>query len=117
LEGNHHAFFSQKIPAVRHKYCCAAGFVANCEKAYPTRPVRLIVPLSAASAADILARQLAMKMSGSGPVFHHDRLPPTVGVHQARLTGTAAVARTGGERAALFFGASGGNPVAIAARR
>ena len=34
-------------------------------QAYPTRPVHLIVPLSAGSAADILARQLAMKMSES----------------------------------------------------
>jgi len=34
-------------------------------QAYPTRPVRLIVPLSAGSAADILARQLAMKMGES----------------------------------------------------
>src|SRR6267154_3855944 len=32
---------------------------------YPTRTVRMIVPLSAGSAADILARQLAMKMSES----------------------------------------------------
>jgi tripartite-type tricarboxylate transporter receptor subunit TctC len=30
---------------------------------YPTRPVRVVVPLSAGSAADILARQLATKMS------------------------------------------------------
>lgn len=34
-------------------------------QAYPTRPVRVIVPLSAGSAADILARQLAMKMGQS----------------------------------------------------
>jgi tripartite-type tricarboxylate transporter receptor subunit TctC len=34
-------------------------------QAYPMRPVRLVVPLSAGSAADILARQLAMKMSES----------------------------------------------------
>jgi tripartite-type tricarboxylate transporter receptor subunit TctC len=31
-------------------------------QAYPTRPVHMIVPLSAGSAADILARQLAMKL-------------------------------------------------------
>lgn len=30
---------------------------------YPTRPVRIVVPLTAGSAADILARQLATKMS------------------------------------------------------
>jgi len=34
-------------------------------QAYPVRPVRLIVPLSAGSAADILARQIATKMSAS----------------------------------------------------
>src|SRR6516162_7368847 len=34
-------------------------------QAYPTRPVRMIVPLTAGSAADILARQLATKMSES----------------------------------------------------
>jgi tripartite-type tricarboxylate transporter receptor subunit TctC len=34
-------------------------------QAYPTRPVHMIVPLSAGSAADILARQVAVKMSES----------------------------------------------------
>jgi hypothetical protein len=34
-------------------------------QAYPTRPVRLIVPLSAGSAADILARLLATKVNDS----------------------------------------------------
>jgi len=34
-------------------------------QAYPTRPVRMIVPLSAGSASDILARQIATKMSES----------------------------------------------------
>src|SRR5262249_3849479 len=32
-------------------------------QAYPTRPVRLIVPLGAGAAADTLARQLAQRMS------------------------------------------------------
>src|SRR5262249_45080221 len=32
-------------------------------QAYPTRPVRMIVPLTAGSAADILARRLATKMA------------------------------------------------------
>jgi tripartite-type tricarboxylate transporter receptor subunit TctC len=42
---------------------------------YPTRPVRIIVPLSAGSASDILARQLAMKMgqSWSHPVVVENR--------------------------------------------
>jgi len=42
---------------------------------YPTRPVRMIVPLSAGSAADILARQLAMKMgqSWSQPIVVENR--------------------------------------------
>src|SRR5262249_18763375 len=42
---------------------------------YPTRPVRMIVPLSAGSAADILARQLAMKMgqTWSQPIVVENR--------------------------------------------
>jgi tripartite-type tricarboxylate transporter receptor subunit TctC len=44
-------------------------------QAYPTRPVRLIVPLVAGSAADILARQLAMKIgeSWSQPILVENR--------------------------------------------
>jgi tripartite-type tricarboxylate transporter receptor subunit TctC len=34
-------------------------------QSYPARPVHVIVPLSAGSAADILARRLAQKMSES----------------------------------------------------
>jgi len=48
-------------------YLAAAGTVALPSHAraqtYPTQPVRMIVPLTAGSAADILARQLATKMS------------------------------------------------------
>src|SRR5262245_5656964 len=42
---------------------------------YPTRPVRIIVPLTAGSASDILARQLATKMgeSFSQPVVVENR--------------------------------------------
>ncbi len=44
-------------------------------QAYPTRPVHLIVPLSAGSAADILARQLAMKIGErwSQPILVENR--------------------------------------------
>ena len=38
---------------------------AHAENAYPIRPIRLIVPLSAGSAADVLARQLALRMTES----------------------------------------------------
>jgi len=46
-----------------------------CAQAYPTQPVRLIVPLSAGSAADILARQIATKMgeSWNQPVLVENR--------------------------------------------
>ena len=56
---------------------------------YPTRAVRMIVPLSAGSAADILARQLATKMSEgwSQPVVVENR--PGAGT----TIGTDAVAR------------------------
>jgi tripartite-type tricarboxylate transporter receptor subunit TctC len=42
----------------------AVSRVASAQ-AYPARPVRMIVPLTAGSAADILARQIATKMSES----------------------------------------------------
>ena len=56
---------------------------------YPTRPVRMIVPLTAGSAADILARQLATKMSESWsqPVVVENR--PGAGT----TMGTDAVAK------------------------
>jgi len=58
-------------------------------QAYPTRPVRMIVPLSAGSASDILARQLATKMSESWgrPVVVENR--PGAGT----TMGTDAVAK------------------------
>ena len=58
-------------------------------QSYPTRPVRMIVPLSAGSASDILARQLATKMSESWgqPVVVENR--PGAGT----TTGTDAVAK------------------------
>jgi tripartite-type tricarboxylate transporter receptor subunit TctC len=58
-------------------------------QAYPARPVRMIVPLSAGSAADILARQLATKMSESWgqPVVVENR--PGAGT----TMGTDAVAK------------------------
>ena len=47
---------------------------------YPTRSVRIIVPLSPGSAADILARQIATKMSDSWsqPVIVENR-PGAIG--------------------------------------
>src|SRR5262249_7907299 len=58
-------------------------------QAYPTRPVRMIVPRTAGSAADILARQLATKMSESWgqPVVVENR--PGAGT----TMGTDAVAK------------------------
>jgi tripartite-type tricarboxylate transporter receptor subunit TctC len=43
---------------------CASGFAnVAVAQAYPAKPIRMIVPLSAGSAADLLARRLASKMS------------------------------------------------------
>ena len=37
--------------------------LASTEDAYPSRPIRMIVPFTAGAAADVLARRLALKMS------------------------------------------------------
>ena len=37
--------------------------VANAQSGYPNRPIKMIVPLAAASAVDVGARLLAQKMS------------------------------------------------------
>jgi tripartite-type tricarboxylate transporter receptor subunit TctC len=42
-----------------------AAAAAQNEQSYPTRPVRLIIPFTAGSATDLLARRLATKMSES----------------------------------------------------
>jgi tripartite-type tricarboxylate transporter receptor subunit TctC len=85
-----------KLPHRRHFLHLAAGAaalpaVSRLAKAqvYPARPVRMIVPLSAGSAADILARQLALKMgeSWSQPVVVENR--PGAGT----TLGTDAVAK------------------------
>ena len=59
-----------RLPRRRFLYLAAATtallpICASLARAqtYPTRPVRVVVPLTAGSAADILARQLATKMS------------------------------------------------------
>jgi tripartite-type tricarboxylate transporter receptor subunit TctC len=39
--------------------------VASAQAAYPSKPIRMIVPLAAGSAVDVAARRLAMKMSAS----------------------------------------------------
>ena len=43
----------------------AAPGLAQSTQNFPTRPVRIIVPLTAGSAADLLARRLAVKMTES----------------------------------------------------
>jgi tripartite-type tricarboxylate transporter receptor subunit TctC len=43
----------------------AVTAIAQAADSYPARPVRMIVPLSAGSAADVLARRLASKLSES----------------------------------------------------
>jgi tripartite-type tricarboxylate transporter receptor subunit TctC len=72
-------------------------------QSYPTRPVRVIVPLSAGSAADILARQLTAKMAESfgQPVVVENR--PGAGT----TVGTDTVARSAPDGHTLLITSAG----------
>ena len=44
---------------------CIFATAARAQAAYPNRPIRMIIPLSAASAVDVAARIVTQKMSES----------------------------------------------------
>ena len=41
----------------------APGFAGQAPQSFPTKPVRLIIPFTAGSATDLLARRIALKMT------------------------------------------------------
>src|SRR5687767_1688697 len=41
----------------------AAPVVAQTDKSYPSRPIRMVIPFTAGSATDLIARRVAPKMS------------------------------------------------------
>lgn len=53
--------FRSLVPAL----AMLAGSVANAQTGYPDRPIRMIVPLAAASAVDVAARIVTEKMAGN----------------------------------------------------
>jgi tripartite-type tricarboxylate transporter receptor subunit TctC len=69
--------------AARFSLCMALGtlaFAAQAQSTYPNRPIRMIVPLAAASAVDNAARILTQKMAASmGQAFVIENLPGASG--------------------------------------
>src|SRR5450759_3789574 len=68
------ALFGKFLRLLRRLCCCLAGVAAACAQAaapasapgtYPTRAVRLIVPLAPSGGTDIMARSLAQRMTES----------------------------------------------------
>src|SRR5437762_10799156 len=63
--------------------------VAHAQQGYPSKPIRMIIPLAAASAVDNAARIVTQKMSANmGQSFVIDNVPGAAG-----LIGTAQVAK------------------------
>src|SRR5581483_3774553 len=66
----------------------AAG--ASAQDAFPTKPIRIVVPLSAGSATDLLARDIGQKMTETWhqPVIVDNR-PSAAGVVAGEITARA----------------------------
>jgi tripartite-type tricarboxylate transporter receptor subunit TctC len=71
------------VHAARISLCMALGtmaFAAQAQSTYPNRPIRMIVPLAAASAVDNAARILTQKMAASmGQAFVIENMPGASG--------------------------------------
>jgi tripartite-type tricarboxylate transporter receptor subunit TctC len=71
--------------------------------AWPSRPIKLIAPVSAGIATDVVARMLAERMSrGLGQQVYVENVPGASGT-----LGTAAAARAAPDGYTLLFGSSG----------
>src|SRR3954467_899465 len=82
--------------------------IAACAQAYPSKPVRIIVPWTPGGTADLLARIVAQKMSESfaQPVVADNR--PGAG----GLIGTEAAAKAGADGYTLLLATTAPNSVA-----
>jgi tripartite-type tricarboxylate transporter receptor subunit TctC len=68
--------------------CCG---VASAQTAYPTRPVRVIVPFAVGGVADITMRVVAEKLGDSlGQRFVVENMPGAGGINAARAAATSA---------------------------
>ena len=85
----------------RRRYRCAAGAgaaaaspTAHAEPGYPTRPIRMIVPLGAGSAVDVAARIVVQKMSDQhGPADRRREHRRRVGHRRHRQGGQGGARR------------------------
>ncbi|HSQ03962.1 MAG TPA: tripartite tricarboxylate transporter substrate-binding protein, partial [Burkholderiales bacterium] len=83
----------------RRALCCAAAFafsqfllapVSGAESAYPTKPIRIVVPFSAGSATDIMARLIGPEMTKSwGQQIVVDNRPSGGGTIAGGIVATA----------------------------